>query len=104
MSSRIEIEITSKADPAKYNWRALGAREPKGTVGSDLLPDSVQIGDSFRVEADFLIDGIEILRVVPKKDDRKAPQVLEVFGSTQNSPSVTTSLVKKKRNPSFLIS
>ena len=74
MSSRIEIEITSKTDPDQHNWRALGAREPKGTIDSSLLPKSVQIGDSFRVEADFLIDGIEILRVLPKKESRKEPR------------------------------
>jgi len=97
MSSRIEIEITSKTDPDQHNWRALGAREPKGTIDSSLLPKSVQIGDSFRVEADFLIDGIEILRVLPKKESRKTPEILEVFGSTLDSPGVTTALVKKKR-------
>ena len=97
MSSRIEIEITSTSEPERFNWRAVGAREPKGVINSSLLPDTVQIGDSFRVEADFLVDGIEILRVLPKREERNAPETLEVFGSKDKKSGVTTSLVKKKR-------
>ena len=97
MSSRIEIEITSKADPKVFTWRALGAREPKGTINSEILPADTKVGDSFRVEADFLIDGIDILRVLPKRDERKLPETLEVIGSGVDKTGVTTSLVKKKR-------
>ena len=97
MSSRIEIEITSKADPQLFNWRALGAREPKGTIDSGILPGDTTVGDSFRVEADFLIDGIEIIRILPKRDGQKIPETLEIIGSGADNSGVTTSLVKKKR-------
>ena len=98
MSSRIEIEITSRTDSEDFNWRALGAREPKGTIKGSLLPSNVEIGDSFRVEADFHIDGIEILRVVPKKDIRKDPETLKIFGTKNEDFGVTTQLVKKNRS------
>ena len=98
MSSRIEIEITSEIDDQQYTWRALGAREPKGTIKKSLLPAKTKIGDDYRVEADFLIDGIEILRVLPKRDERKGQETLEIFGSGNEKFGVTTQLVKKKRN------
>ncbi len=98
MSSRIEIEITSEIDDQQYTWRALGAREPKGTIKKSLLPAKIKIGDEFRVEADFLIDGIEILRVLPKRDERKGQETIEILGSRNENYGVTTQLVKKKRN------
>ena len=81
MSSRIEIELTSEIDADLFTWRALGAREPKGTIIKSLLPTDVSIGDTFRVEADFLIDGIEIIRVLPKREERKEQETLEILGS-----------------------
>ncbi len=98
MSSRIEIEITSEIDDQQYTWRALGAREPKGTIKKSLLPAKTKIGDDYRVEADFLIDGIEILRVLPKRDERKGQETIEILGSGKENYGVTTQLVKKKRN------
>mgnify|MGYP001203481307 FL=1 len=98
MSSRIEIEITSEIDDQQYTWRALGAREPKGTIKKSLLPAKTKIGDDYRVEADFLIDGIEILRVLPKRDERKGQETIEILGSGNENYGVTTQLVKKKRN------
>ena len=98
MSSRIEIEITSQIDDQEYTWRALGAREPKGTIKKSLLPAKTKIGDDFRVEADFLIDGIEILRVLPKRDERKGQETIEILGSGNENYGVTTQLVKKKRS------
>ena len=98
MSSRIEIEITSQIDDQQYTWRALGAREPKGTINKSLLPSKIKIGDDFKVEADFLIDGIEILRVLPKRDERKGQETIEVLGSGNENYGVTTQLVKKKKN------
>ena len=97
MSSRIEIEITSAVDAKSFTWRAVGAREPKGTIPSTLLPSSVTTGQIFRVEADFLIDGIEITKVLPKKTERSEPVLLEVIGTKNSEPGVTTSLASKKK-------
>ena len=97
MSSRIEIELTSEIDADLYTWRALGAKEPKGTIIKSLLPTDVSIGDTFRVEADFLIDGIEIIRVLPKREERKEQETIEILGSGDEKYGVTTQLVKKKK-------
>ena len=96
MSSRIEIELTSEIDADLYTWRALGAKEPKGTIIKSLLPTDVSIGDTFRVEADFLIDGIEIIRVLPKREERKEQETIEILGSGDEKYGVTTQLIKKK--------
>ena len=74
----------------------LGAREPKGTINKSLLPAKTKIGDDFKVEADFLIDGIEILMLFPKRDERKGQETIEVLGSGNENYGVTTQLVKKK--------
>tara|TARA_B100000686_G_scaffold312431_1_gene356949 strand:+ start:901 stop:2022 length:1122 start_codon:yes stop_codon:yes gene_type:complete len=97
MSSRLDIEITSRSDDAFYTWRALGAKEPKGQIRSSLLPAGTEIGDSLRVEAEFLIDGIEIIAVLPPRTKRDEPVLLELLGSGKSEPSVTTTLVKKKK-------
>jgi hypothetical protein len=97
MSSRIEIEITSAVDAKSFTWRAVGAREPKGTIQSAFLPSSVQVGEIFRVEADFLLDGIEIIRVLPKKTERSEPVLLEVIGTKKSESGVTSSLASKKK-------
>ncbi|MDP6299136.1 MAG: hypothetical protein QF388_06950, partial [Acidimicrobiales bacterium] len=97
MSSRLEIEITSKVDESLHTWRAVGAKEPKGVIKTVLLPTGSEIGQTFRVEAEFLLDGIEIISVFPPKAKREEPQLLEIIGSGNNDGSVTTSLVAKRK-------
>lgn len=94
MSRRIDIELTSASDDS-WTWRAIGAREPKGLIAANLLPKGVKIGDEFRVEADFFVDGIEITLVLPVKGARKEPDFLEVLGSGRDQGGVTTSLAPK---------
>ena len=67
MSSRLDIEITSKINDTSHTWRAVGAKEPKGTIKTSLLPNGTSVGDTFRVEAEFLIDGIDVVAVLPPK-------------------------------------
>ncbi len=94
MSRRIDIELTSKNDDS-WTWRAVGAREPKGVIAAGLVPDSASIGDELRVEADFFVDGIEIVNVLPPKGARKEPDFIEILGSGRDQGGVTTSLVPK---------
>jgi hypothetical protein len=94
MSRRIDIELTSASDDS-WTWRAIGAREPKGLIAANLLPKGVKVGDEFRVEADFFVDGIEITLVLPVKGARKEPDFLEVLGSGRDQGGVTTSLAPK---------
>lgn len=96
MSSRLEIEITSKIDDLSHTWRAVGAKQPKGNIKSSLLPSGVKVGETFRVEADFLLDGIEIVSVLPPKAKRDEPVFLDIIGSGKSEGGVTTSLVGKR--------
>ena len=97
MSSRLDIEITSKINDTSHTWRAVGAKQPKGTIKTSLLPNGVDIGHKFRVEAEFLLDGIDIIAVLPPKIKRDEPERLEMIGSGKSETGVTTSLVSKKK-------
>ena len=97
MSRRIEIEITSVTNGDTSTWRAAGAREPKGTIANSLLPGGTEVGAVLRVDAEFFVDGIEIVGVLPPKGERKEPDFLEIVGSGRNEGGVTTSLVKGSR-------
>ncbi len=97
MSRRIDIELTSRRDDETWTWRAAGAREPKGVVEAELVPEGASVGDELRVEAEFLIDGIEIVAVLPAKTARSEPERLELLGSGRDSEGgVTTSLAPRR--------
>ena len=98
MPNRLDIEITSQSTESSYTWRSAGAKEPKGTIKASLLPSGVAIGDVLKVEADFMIDGIEITAVLPQKIKKDGPELLELLGTGNETAGVTTSLVKKSSN------
>jgi len=92
---RLEVELTSARPDGTWTWRKAGARQPKGEVSASLVPDGSKVGDVLKVEADVLIDGIEITSVLPSgraREDRferielnAAPDPKE-FVSTQLAP------------------
>ncbi len=98
MPSRIEIELTSARDDATWTWRAAGAREPKGTLDGSILPADAAVGSVYRAEADFTIDGIDILSVASPTRERKGLDTLELLGSGTDEPLVTTTLAKDDRS------
>ena len=98
MPNRLDIEITSQSTESSYTWRSAGAKEPKGTIKASLLPSGVAIGDVLKVEADFMIDGIEITAVLPQKIKKDGPELLELLGTGNETAGVTTSLVKRSSN------
>lgn len=97
MSRRLEIELTSTRPDGSWTWRAAGAKQPKGDLDAELLPEGTSVGDVLRVEAEFMVDGIEITAVLPAKADRKEPERLEILGSGREEPLVTTQLAPKGR-------
>jgi hypothetical protein len=102
VARRIEIELTSSRPDGSWTWRAAGAREPRGVVEGSLLPDGAKAGDVLRAEADFEIDGINIVSVLaPKESSRTEPQRIEIIGSGRSEgPGVTTQLVgRSDRRP-----
>lgn len=98
MSRRLEIELTSQRPDGSWTWRAAGAREPKGELSGDLISFAASVGDELTVEAEFHMDGIEIIEVFEAKEKRPMPETLEILGSGRDQPLVTTQLVSNRKN------
>lgn len=96
MSRRIEIELTSERPDGTWTWRAAGAKQPKGELQASLVPEGTKVGDVVKADADFTIDGIEILALITTKRERRQPELLTILGSGREEPLVTTKLVSKK--------
>lgn len=66
MSRRIEIEITS-INGEVATWRAAGAKLPKGSLATSLLPSGTKAGAEFRADVEQNMEGVEVLAVLPVK-------------------------------------
>lgn len=98
MSSRLEIELTSARPDGVWTWRKAGAKMPKGEVAGDLLPADTQVGDVLRADVEIMIDGVDIVAVLPPKGARKDRfESLEVVGTRKDEPLVTQTLAPKGR-------
>jgi hypothetical protein len=96
MSTRIEVELTSCRNDGVWTWRAAGAKKPKGELDGGLLYDGASVGDVVRADAEFFLDGIEVLSVLPPKQKRESKvETIEVIGSGRTEEPVTTHLAKK---------
>jgi len=96
MPQRIEVELTSRRDDTSWTWRAAGARQPKGVVDAALVPSDAKVGDVLRAEADFTVEGIDIVSVLPPKTRSGVePELLEITGSKPVEGGVTTQLAGK---------
>lgn len=99
VTSRIEIELTSKQSDDLWTWRAAGAKQPKGTLASSLLYKDAKPGDVCKAEADFGVDGIEIVAVsAPVAKENRAAGHITVVGSKRDFSPVTTQLRTKQPN------
>jgi hypothetical protein len=99
MPTRLDVELTSSRADGTWTWRAAGARQPKGVVGSEILPDGAKIGDVLKVEVNVGLDGIEIVTVVPSRTSRKEPELLEVIGPERDVQPITTNLARREGRP-----
>jgi hypothetical protein len=99
MPRRIDVELTSERPDGTWTWRAAGARQPKGEVAASVLPPDAKVGTVLRAEADFNIDGIDILSIVPTKDARREPERIEIVGSGREFTPVTSQLASKGDRP-----
>ena len=95
--AKIDVEITSQREDGDWTWRAVGAREPKGTVEASLLPDDLSIGTQFSVETEHFLDGIVVTKVFDKKQESEKGKTLEILGSGKEADLVTTQLAKSKK-------
>ncbi|MDP6240225.1 MAG: hypothetical protein QF820_03945 [Acidimicrobiales bacterium] len=94
---RIEIELTSAREDGSWTWRAAGAREPRGSLDGALLEGPVAVGDVLRVEVDQYLDGMTVTAVLPARDVRSSPVLLELLDRGDEEPEVTTRLVGGRR-------
>jgi hypothetical protein len=101
MPRRIELELTSERPDGSWTWRAAGAREPRGELDGSILPGGSKVGDVLRAEADFHVDGISVLSVLPPKGSRSEPERIEILGPQREFTPVTSTLVSKgeRRGP-----
>ena len=97
MSRRLDIELTSTREDGTWTWRAAGAKVPKGIVESSLLPTESKIGDQLKIEADFDIDGITVLSVVPQRDKSQKVTFLQLIDDKPFT-GVTEKLAKKSKS------
>ncbi len=99
MPRRIDVELTSAREDGSFTWRAAGAKQPKGVVGGPLLYGGAKVGDVVRAEADFDVEGITIVSVVPPPHaaSRTEPPRIELVGTGRDEPGVTSSATSRDR-------
>ena len=96
MATRIDIEVTSDRGDGTFTWRAAGAKQPKGVFDASLLPAGSSVGDVLRAEAEFTVDGPELISITaPKGAKPDLVERLEVIGTQRPTEAVTTQLAKK---------
>ncbi len=97
MSRRIEIELTSARPDGTWTWRAAGAREPKGVLGSAILSSDAKVGDLLRAEVEIELDGTTVLNTSPVKAKADKIGLLEILPSSTPFEAVTSQLAKGTR-------
>jgi hypothetical protein len=98
MSKRIDIELTSNRGDGTWTWRAAGAKTPKGTLNGAILDAGAKTGDTLKVEAEFDLDGVEILSLVKTKEKSIRGNILEILGSEKEFQPVTQKLADKSKD------
>jgi hypothetical protein len=96
MPRRIDIELTSALSDGSWTWRKAGALKPKGTVDASILPDGAKVGDELKVEAEQMLDGMEIISVV-KGRETAARDLLEFI--PDDKPFEAVIETRSKRGP-----
>jgi len=97
MGHRIEVELTSQSDESTWTWRAAGAKLPRGTVSSELVPPGTIVGSVLRAEVEMTLDGTTVTALLAPKGKSAPKQVdrIEVIGTPQKGPDVNVVLAGK---------
>jgi hypothetical protein len=97
MGHRIEVELTSQSDETTWTWRAAGAKLPRGTVSSELVPPGTSVGTVLRAEVETTLDGTTVTALLaPKgKSEPKPIERIEIIGTPQKGPDVNVVLAGK---------
>ncbi|MGH9086595.1 MAG: hypothetical protein ACRDYZ_00510 [Acidimicrobiales bacterium] len=103
MSRRLDIELTSRTSEDTFTWRAAGARQPKGTVEADLVPEGNGVGSVLRAEVESGLDGIEVVSLLAKAEQAEEgpPGRIEIIGPARRGPDVSVSYAPgaRRRRP-----
>ena len=100
MSRFIEIELTSRTADGAWTWRAVGARQPKGTLVPGTAPEGASVGDNFRAEVETGIEGIDVVGLLPPKAARTPAQAegrIEVIGAPRRGGDISVTLAPGSR-------
>ena len=97
MPRRIDIELTSASSDGSWTWRAAGALKPKGTVDGSILHDGASVGDVVKVEAEQMLDGMEILSVVKGRDKNEGRGLIELLPDDKPFEAVIETKAKRGR-------
>jgi hypothetical protein len=99
MPRRIEIELTSRTPDGGWTWRAAGARQPRGSVNSELVPAGTSVGDVLRAEVESGIDGIEVVALSPPpaREEQHPERRIEVVGAFRRGPDISVTLAPGSR-------
>ncbi len=98
MARRIEVELTSTRDDGNWTWRAANARQPKGEVNGSLLYPDAKIGDVIKVEAEFHLDGIEVIEVFPPKAKKERSDLLQLVSRPLADDELVTTVRTGRRD------
>jgi hypothetical protein len=97
----MEVELTSRTGEATWTWRAAGAKQPRGTVEAELVPEGAEVGTVFRAEVETTLDGTVVTALLPLKGkhsgSRSTTQRIEVTGAPSRGPDVNVVLAQKGR-------
>jgi hypothetical protein len=97
----MEVELTSRTGEAAWTWRAAGAKQPRGTVEADLVPEGAEVGTVLRAEVETTLDGTVVMALLPLKarqsGSKRTAQRIEVTGTPSRGPDVNVVLAQKGR-------
>jgi hypothetical protein len=97
----MEVELTSRTGEAAWTWRAAGAKQPRGTVEADLVPEGADVGTVLRAEVETTLDGTVVIALIPLKTrqsgSKRTAQRIEVTGTPSRGPDVNVVLAQKGR-------
>ena len=97
MPRRIDIELTSASSDGSWTWRAAGALKPKGIVDGSILHDGASVGDVVKVEAEQMLDGMEILSIVKARDKNEGRGLMELLPDDKPFEAVIETKAKRGR-------
>jgi hypothetical protein len=92
MSRRIDIELTTDRGDGTWSWRAAGAKQPKGVLRAELLPEGAAVGQELRADLEFSLDGTDVVAVLPPKAKNRAQvETLELISRPVKDDELVTS-------------